>query len=447
VPERLCWVVRVEAQLVPLVDEGLSRAKPWFGTPLRAAIGVAPEDRCDVSRREVLMVPDNAIHLVPHVAVQHLGGDGVVVVVTTQLAHVVHERRDNELVVRSGAFCSCRGLQRVTELVDREPVVHAVEHLQEPQDAVGERAVYGNRNTFRRVPLLDRGLVQAGDALHAHNSHPRTAASLASLPITTGVPIRQYVRVRVRAMAYLGAIALLGCTACGDVEPPQDGAADRALTTTPVIASHVPIADLTKFSETVAQAPRWAVARRGGPTPFASQLAETTGAVRGTVVGLRAGPPTQSSPEDALGIEDPTGSGTTLMLQDAHLMVEVSDTFGPGAAGVQVGDVVAVPIPIWLSGSAGLTDDDFAAPAVQALEDATPLGAPTVVLISEVSGTTDTPMLDVAAATDWSSLSAVVFEASDGTLFGLDYLIQTHADDHYNVDTLDELAAVAAARA
>ena len=62
----------------------------------------------------------------------------------------------------------------MTELVDREPVVHPVEHPQERQDAVGEGAVYGRRGAFRLVPLFDGGAVHAGDALNAHIEDSRT---------------------------------------------------------------------------------------------------------------------------------------------------------------------------------------------------------------------------------------------------------------------------------
>ena len=101
VRERLCVVVRVEAQLIPLVGECLGCREPWLVAPRRAAFRIAAENRGDVARGEVLVVLDDSIHIVTHVAMQHLGGYGVVIVVTEQFADVVHERRDNELGVGS----------------------------------------------------------------------------------------------------------------------------------------------------------------------------------------------------------------------------------------------------------------------------------------------------------------------------------------------------------
>jgi hypothetical protein len=251
------------------------------------------------------------------------------------------------------------------------------------------------------------------------------------------------VDVWTRGLAYLAVVAL-GCGSCGDSQDPAADPADGGLTMTQPSAGDVAVADLTAFSEAVAHSPRWAVARRFGPAPFESQLAETRGAVEGKVVGLQAGPRVETTSEKALGFEDPVDADTHLVLQDAHLLVEVSGTVGAGAAGIERGAVVAVPIPIWLSGSAGLTDDDFAAPVVDLLEETVPLDARTVVLIQAVDQTSDTPLLDLAGESDWNSLSAVVFEAEDGTLFGLDYVIQTAAAEHYGVGTLEELAARAA---
>jgi hypothetical protein len=249
--------------------------------------------------------------------------------------------------------------------------------------------------------------------------------------------------VRARVVAYLAVVAL-GFASCGDQGGPQAGRVDRDVTTTSVPDGQVPVAALTAFSDAVAKAPRWAQARRFGAMPFEEQLAETTGAIQGTVVGLQAGPPVERTPEEALGFEDPVNADNRVVLQDAYLMVEISHTVGASTRPLSAGEVVAVPIPIWLSGSAGLSGDDFASEVVDSLEEAVPIGAPTVVLIQAVDRSSDVPLLDLAGDSDWNSLSAVAFEAADGTLFGLDVGIQTHANEHYGVSTLDEIAAKAA---
>jgi hypothetical protein len=249
--------------------------------------------------------------------------------------------------------------------------------------------------------------------------------------------------VRRRSIAFAATVVLAGLGACGSDDPPRAGSGGGDLTTTSLEEVGVSVGELERFSTSVAETPYWATVRRAGPMPFASQLEDTRGAVRGEVIGFEAGRPRDLSSMEAIGFEDPVGDGAVFVRQDVHLMVKVTATVGRGAEGLRVGDVVAVPIPIWLSGRDGLSGDDFAAEVVARLAGEAPIGAPTLVLIADVLSTEDGSKLDTAGDSDFNSLSGVVFEAADGTLVGLDYVVGPNAEKHYGVDTLDDLASKA----
>lgn len=234
-----------------------------------------------------------------------------------------------------------------------------------------------------------------------------------------------------RRTALLVAAAVL-LPACGSSEDDDTivRAASSSTTTTTVATTtnrdpRPTIQELEVFSTELSETPAWASVDRFGPAPLAALLEGVVGVVVGTVVRLEEGP----------ADEFPAG----------ELFDPAPD---PGIAeGLAPGTEVGVPVAIWLSGSTGLAPaflDREVTRIVENLASWAPVGGRAAVLVTAVEPTATGV---VQAATPFpggtTTPSAVVFEAVDGTLFGLDWLVGDIAPSYYGVSTLDELLELA----
>lgn len=193
--------------------------------------------------------------------------------------------------------------------------------------------------------------------------------------------------------------------------------------------------EIKAFATIVAESPGWARVRRIGP-PTRDWLDESHGLLVGRVVGVEPGLTEKAE------ISTPDGAMTAVMDRVcADLIITVEQS-----AGVKVtpGDRVAIPIGIWFAGTGAdhmvgvtaKTTDDLAARA--------PVGNRVAVYVSDVVADGGQYRAEMAVSADLPSPSAVVFEASSGSLVSLDWMIGSSADEYFGAPTMDSLVEQAA---
>ena len=94
--------------------------------------------RVVVAALEILVGKDHVVHVAADVRLDDRGRDLGVVRHADGLADVVQQRREHDLVVGAGALGARRGLQRVGELVDREPVGDLGQRAQHVERTIGD---------------------------------------------------------------------------------------------------------------------------------------------------------------------------------------------------------------------------------------------------------------------------------------------------------------------
>ena len=160
-------VVGVEAGLVPFVGELLAQGEPRLAPVLLAGVGVPAEVVVVVPTLEVLVGADHVEDLVTHVGAQDLRRDAGVVGHRHVLADVVAQRGHHHLGVGAGLLGPGGGLQRVSELVDGEPVGDVAQRLEHGEDLGRHPGLALGGLGADLGPLLGAGLVHPAEAAGA----------------------------------------------------------------------------------------------------------------------------------------------------------------------------------------------------------------------------------------------------------------------------------------
>lgn len=244
------------------------------------------------------------------------------------------------------------------------------------------------------------------------------------------------------------ALALTACTGSTGTEISAGGAPSTS--SSEPAASPAPV-DAVAFSNSVAQLPAWASIKRGPPTDAQELESAATGVAFGTVVGVAPGSQKKVSSTELSGS---LSDVEPVMFDQLYvdLLINVDAVTGSLGESVTVGDRVAVPIIVWMAGTAPESLDDatvqdvqneIVADALRGLEMTVPTGARIAVL-----GTTATARADggVQLVTPMSGSfpnpAAVTFEEASGRLVSLDWQIGEHAKEYFAVESLGEIAAV-----
>src|ERR1700722_6174706 len=169
--ERLGVVLRVEGLLVVLISEAFGEVVPRLATMLLAQVGIHTEVFVVVAALEVLMERDHAVDLVAHVGLQDLSRDFGMVGYGDQLADVVQQRGDDDLLIRAIALGSGGGLEGVLHLIDRKAVADIAQSLDHREDLAGDTGL-----------RLDRALNDLGPLLTGRDVHARKRCHRSILP-------------------------------------------------------------------------------------------------------------------------------------------------------------------------------------------------------------------------------------------------------------------------
>ncbi len=111
------------------------------------------------------------------------------------------------------------------------------------------------------------------------------------------------------------------------------------------------------------------------------------------------------------------------------------------------GETVAVPVAVWFSGAGAPQRDDVTADVVTRLRDAIPQGARLTVHaagIDTAGAVSSAPELLLPEMVGLPTPAAITFEASNGNLVNLDWLVADDAETYLGVTSFDELVERAA---
>ena len=126
-----------------------------------AGVRVCPEVRVVMPSLEVLMDANHLVDVGPDKRLDHLRSDCRMIRHTDGLAHVVHQRSEDDLIVGTGAFGQRGGLQAMGELVGAEAVSDLCERFQQHQHSISDPTLILSGAGTDLHPLLNRGLIHA----------------------------------------------------------------------------------------------------------------------------------------------------------------------------------------------------------------------------------------------------------------------------------------------